>query len=164
MKSLHAFAASFFRGAAGADEKLLAHCRAVAALADELCAALREKSVSLDAEAVHAAALLHDIARGEADHAALGARWLRELGYPEIAELVRQHHDPDGTQINEAAVLYIADKAVRGDTRVPLDGRFAASLEKCTTPEAREAHARRYETARTIRNGINRLCGKELIV
>lgn len=150
--------------AAGADEALTAHGCAVAALADELCAALRGKGVLLDAEAVHAAALLHDFARAENNHAAVGALWLRELGYPEIAELVRQHHDPDGTELSEAAVVYLADKAVRGDKRVPIDGRFAASREKCTTPEAREAHARRYETAKTIRNGINRLCGKELIV
>ena len=149
--------------AAGADEKLQAHCRAVAEFADELCAALREKGVLLNAETIHAAALLHDLARAEKDHAALGALWLRELGYPEIAEIVRQHHDPDDTTIDEAAVVCIADKAVRGDKRVPIDGRFAASGEKCTTPEARQAHARRYVAAKTIRNEINRLCGAELI-
>ncbi len=149
--------------ASGADGALEAHCRAVAALADEIAGALRDKGLCLDAEAIHAAALLHDIARGEKDHAALGARWLRELGYPPIAQIVRQHHDPDGPALNEAAVVYLADKAVRGSGRVCLDERFAASLEKCTTPEAREAHARRYETAMTIRNEINGLCGAELI-
>ena len=135
----------------------------MAALADELGAALREKGVLLDAEAVHAAALLHDIARAEKDHPAIGALWLRELGYPELSEIVRQHHDPDGTQIDEAAVVYIADKAVRGDMRCGIEERFAASLKKCATPEAREAHARRCETAKAIRNEINRLCGAELI-
>ena len=44
-----------------------------------------------------------------------------------------------------------------------IDERFAASLAKCATPEAREAHARRYETAKAIRNEINRLCEEELI-
>ena len=98
--------------AAGADEGLRAHCRAVAESADGLCAALRERGVSLDTEAVHAAALLHDLARSEKDHAAVGALWLRELGYPELAELVRQHHDPDGTDVNEAALVFLADKTV----------------------------------------------------
>ena len=107
--------------------------------------------------------LLHDIARAEKDHPAIGALWLRELGYPELSEIVRQHHDPDGTQIDEAAVVYIADKAVRGDMRCGIEERFAASLKKCATPEAREAHARRYETAMAIRNEINRLCEEELI-
>ena len=149
--------------AAGCDEKLCAHCRAVALLSDELCAVLRGRGLALDAEAVHAAALLHDIARKEVDHAAVGALWLHELGYEKEAGIVRQHHDPDGPQINEAALVFIADKALRGDTRVSIDERFAASLAKCTTPEAREAHARRYAAARAIQNEINRLCGAELI-
>ena len=149
--------------AAGCDEALKAHCRAVAAYADELGSALQSKGVALDAQTVHAAALLHDIARKEEKHPALGALWLRELGYPELAEIIRQHHDPDGTDINEAAVVYIADKAVRGTVRVPIGERFAASLKKCTTPEATEANLRRYEAAKAIRNEINRLCEEELI-
>lgn len=149
--------------AADADEKLQAHCRAVAAYADELCAALQAKGVALDAEAVHAAALLHDLARSEKDHAAVGALWLRELGYEKEAEIVRQHHDPDGTAIDDSAVVFIADKAVRGNTRGSIEERFAASYEKCATPEAREAHARRYAAAKAIRNEINRLCEGELI-
>ena len=149
--------------AAGCDEKLRAHCRAVADYADELCAALGDKGVSLNAQVVHAAALLHDVARKEENHPALGALWLRELGYPELAGIVRQHHDPDGTDINETSVLYIADKAVRGSARGSIEERFAASYEKCATPQARAAHARRYGTAKAIRNEINRLCGAELI-
>ena len=149
--------------AAGADEALRAHCRAVAALADELGAALREKGAPLDAEALHAAALLHDIARGEPDHAALGARRLGALGYPGIAEIVRQHHELESAALDEAAVVYLADKAVRGARRVPIDERFAASAAKCTTPEAIEAHARRYAAAKKWRDEINRLCGAGLI-
>lgn len=149
--------------ASGADEALCGHCRAVASLADEIVAELRNKGLCLDPEAVRTASLLHDIARREPDHAALGARWLRELGYPQLAEIIRQHHDPDSTELNEAAVVYIADKAVRGVSRVPIGDRFAVSLEKCRTPEAAEAHARRYETAKTIQDGINSLCGFELI-
>ena len=149
--------------AAGADAALMAHCEAVAALADELCAALREKGITLDAAHIHHAALLHDLARTEKDHAALGAVWLKELGYPEIAEIVRQHHDPDNMELNEAAVVYIADKAVRGSERVPIAERFEQSLSKCQTPEALAAHERRRQTAETIRNEINRLCGETIL-
>ena len=149
--------------AAGADEALRAHCRAVAALADELGEALREKGAPLDADALHAAALLHDIARGEPDHAARGARRLGALGYPGIAEIVRQHHELESAALDEAAVVYLADKAVRGARRVPINERFAASAAKCTTPEAIEAHARRYAAAKKWRDEINRLCGAELI-
>ena len=149
--------------AAGADENLIAHCEAAAALADELCAVLTEKGITLDANLIHCAALLHDLARAENNHAALGTVWLRELGYPEVAEIVRQHHDPDSTAINEAAVVYIADKAVQGSERVPIAGRFDRSLAKCQTPEARAAHERRRQTALTIQNEINRLCGEAIV-
>lgn len=150
--------------AAGADDKRKAHCCAVAARADELCAALREKGLSLDAETVHAAALLHDLARGEQDHPAVGALWLRELGYPELADIVRQHNDLDAVGLSEAALVFLADKSVRGSTRVSIDERFAASQKKCTTPEAREAHARRYAAAKALQNEINTLCNAELIL
>ena len=149
--------------AAGADVCLIAHCKAVAALADELCAALSEKGITLDAAHIHHAALLHDLARTEKDHAALGAMWLKELGYPEIAEIVRQHHDPDTMELNEAAVVYIADKAVQGRKRVPVAERFDRSLLKCKTPEALAAHEKRRQTAETIQNEINRLCGEAIL-
>lgn len=150
--------------AAGADDKRKAHSRAVAAFADELCAALRERGLPLDAEAVHRAALLHDLAKGERDHAALGGVWLRELGYPETGEIVRQHNDLDAVELGEAALVFLADKAVRGSTRVPINERFAASLEKCTAPEARQAHARRMAAAKALRNEINTLCAAELVL
>lgn len=148
---------------AGADKNLIAHCEAVAALADELCAALTEKGIALDADLIHHAALLHDLARTEKDHAALGTVWLKELAYPEIADIVRQHHDPDTTELNEAAVVYIADKAVRGSERVPVAERFDGSLAKCKTPEAIDIHERRRRTAEAIRNEINRLCGATIL-
>ena len=150
--------------AAGADRDLIAHCASVATLADELCAALAEKGLQLDAPLIRRAALLHDLARAEKDHAALGAVWLKELGYPGIAEIVRQHHDPDTTELNEAAIVYIADKAVQGSGRVSIAERFDRSLLKCKTPEALAAHEKRRQTAQTIQNEINRLCGATILL
>ena len=147
--------------ASGADEALVAHCRAVAALSDEMGAALTEKGIELDSEAVHAAALLHDIAKGERDHAAVGGLWLKELGFPKLAEIVRQHTEPDSDALNEAGLVFLADKLVRGAERVELEERFGASLAKCKTPEARAAHARRFELARSLKNTIDRLKGAE---
>ncbi len=149
--------------AAGADENLIAHCETAAALADELCAALLDSGLTLDAALIHRAALLHDLARAEKDHAALGALWLKELGYPEIAEIVRQHHDPDSAMLNEASVVYIADKAVWGSKRIPVAERFERSLHKCRTPEALAAHKRRRQTALSIQNEINRLCQRTIL-
>lgn len=145
--------------AAGADDKLIAHCRAVAAAADEMCSELFKTGLSPDAAAVHRAALLHDIAKDESDHAAVGCAWLRELGYPDLADIVRQHTEPDSDTLNEAGLVFLADKLVRGAEPVSLDERFAASLPKCRTPEAKDAHARRYAAARSIKSQFDRLTG-----
>ncbi len=143
--------------ASGADGALIAHSRAVAALADELCAMLKEKGLALDSEAVRAAALLHDIAKGERDHTAVGGLWLKELGLPQLAEIVRQHTEPDSDALNEAGLVFLTDKLVRGETRVDLEERFGASLARCKTPEARAAHARRFALARSVKEKIDRL-------
>ena len=123
---------------------------------------LKSKGLALDSKAVHAAALLHDIAKGERDHAAVGALWLKELGYPQLAEIVRQHTEPDSDALNEAGLVFLADKLVRGGTRVDLAERFGASLAKCTTPEAQAAHARRFALARSLKEKIDRLKCAEL--
>ena len=124
--------------AAAPGERVEAHCRAVAA------EALR-------------------IARAEPDHARVGAAWLRELGYADAAACVERHHDCCGEAIDEAAVLFLADKCVREDRRVTLAERFAGSEARCLTPEARAAHAARLEAALRLRDEINALCGRTLV-
>ena len=146
--------------AAAPGEKVEAHCRAVASEALRIADAL---PVKLDRDLLESAALLHDVARGEKDHARLGAAWLRELGYPEAAALVERHHDLHSAEPDEAAVLYLADKCVRENQRVPLEERFAESARRCTTPEAVAAHARRRETAIRLRDQVNALCGRVLV-
>ena len=146
--------------AAAPGEKVEAHCRAVAAEALRIADALPGK---LNCDLLESAALLHDVARGERDHARLGAAWLRALGCPDAAAPVEQHHDLQSEAIDEAAVLYLADKCVREDRRVPLEDRFRESEKRCATPEAIEAHARRRETAFRLRDQINALCGRMLV-
>lgn len=146
--------------AAGPGARVEAHCRAVAAEALRIAG---QTPLPLDAELLEAAALLHDAARGSADHARLGAAWLRALGYPEAAALVEQHHDWRGEALDEAAILYLADKCVQEDRRVTLRERFAASEKRCKSAEALSAHARRYEQALRVRDRLNALCGRTIV-
>ncbi|MGX8693095.1 MAG: histidine phosphatase family protein [Clostridia bacterium] len=146
--------------AAAPGGRVEAHCRAVAAEAMRLADAL---PLALDRELLESAALLHDVARGEKDHARLGAAWLRELGYEEAAAVVAQHHDRQDGPIDEAALLFLADKSVREDRRVTLEERFAESEKRCLTPEAKAAHAARREAALRLRDEVNRICGKILV-
>ncbi|MBQ9250698.1 MAG: histidine phosphatase family protein [Oscillospiraceae bacterium] len=146
--------------AADPGANVAAHSRAVAAETLRIAQAL---PLALDTQLLHSAALLHDVARREPEHAQLGAAWLRELGYPEAAALVEQHHDFSGEELNEAAILYIADKCIQEDRHVPLAQRFAGSEERCKTPEARAAHARRLAVAKRIQERVNGLCGRQVI-
>ncbi len=146
--------------AAALGERVERHCRAVAAEALRIAEAL---PLALDRALLESAALLHDLARAEKDHARLGAAWLRELGYPAAAALVERHHEPGGDALDEAAVLYLADKCVREDRRVGIGERFAESEKRCRTPEAKAAHARRLAYALRLREEVNTRCGYTVV-
>ena len=141
--------------AADVPQNVVAHCRAVASEVLRLADGLPSSAPPPDTELLFAAAMLHDIARTEPNHAALGAAWINALGYPEVADLVSRHHDYSGTGTDEAAILYLADKYLRGTERVSLEERFAESEKKCGTEEARIAHARRFEIAKMIENQVS---------
>jgi len=126
---------------------VIAHGEAVAVCARELAEQL---SVPVDIALLEAACRLHDIARGQPDHARAGADLLLREGYPELAAVMAAHHDLPEAAPPEAALLYLADKLVRGTERVTLEERFAASREKCRTPEALAAWQRRRDRAYQI--------------
>ena len=144
--------------AAAPGEKIERHCRAVARTARRFAAVVPEA----DAELLCSAALLHDIARAEKDHARVGADWLRALGYPEAADIVKQHHDYEGDALDEAGLLYLADKCVQEDQTVPLEARFEASRATCRDDAALAAHQKRYETALALRDRLNERSGRTL--
>jgi broad specificity phosphatase PhoE/HD superfamily phosphohydrolase YqeK len=149
---------------AGAPAEVVSHCRAAADTADRLTAELSSAGLALDGGLVRSAALVHDIARTQPGHAAAGADWLDALGYPAQAEIVRRHMDCPGEALDEAAVVYMADKLTAGRDRVTLRERFEKSEKKCLTPEAKAAHEARRLQAYCIAKKINDTCGKEIIV
>ena len=140
---------------------VMKHCLAVEALALELCEAL---PLPLKRPLISHAALLHDLARTEKHHADIGALWLEKLGYSDIAAIIRTHHDLKNSHtIDEAAIVYIADKAVEEDRRVRIHDRFDASKDKCQTPAALNAWQKRKNDACALQDTINTLCGKEIL-
>ena len=108
------------------------------------------RGLGMDARRVRQAAYLHDIARLLPDHAHAGALWLEALGYGSLAPLVRGHMTHPGDVLDEAGAVCLADKLVLHGRRCSVDERFAASREKCKTPEARAAHAERYAEAKRL--------------
>jgi len=120
-------------------EHIIQHSRQVHRLALSLCRELNLQGERLNQAAVEAASLLHDIAKmqglqsGE-NHSQAGARLLRDLGFPEVAEIVRQHVVLDGEgpshPITEAMVVHYADKRVRHASVVSLAERFQDLKER----------------------------------
>ncbi len=150
----------------GAPEHLARHSAAVAEIACRLADALVAAGVPIDRVRVRAAGLLHDVAKGTPDHARAGARIVRRLGYPAVAAAIAQHTDirlVAGAPPDEAALVYLADKLVRGDRVVGLDERFRAALAAHgDDPDARAAIVRRFGDARAIAGAVEALSGIDL--
>jgi len=139
--------------AASTPEATRRHGRAVAALAARLARRLQAAGGAIDPDLARAAALVHDIAKGRRRHAEAGAALLRAFGFPEVAAPVARHMNLafDAGRLDECAVVYLADKLVRGETRVSLDTRFSAALDRfANDPSALAGVRRRLDSARAI--------------
>jgi hypothetical protein len=83
---------------------------------------------------LEAGALLHDLAKtatlhNGGEHARLGAGWLIDLGYPAVAEIVREHvwlsrNPTEPWPLREVEIVNYADKRVLHDLVVTLGQRF----------------------------------------
>jgi CTP:molybdopterin cytidylyltransferase MocA len=142
----------------GVAEPIRRHGRAVAAVS----AALAEHLPGVDPKLVTAAGLLHDIAKGGPDHAAAGADLVARLGYPAVADAMRHHMDLDfgAGPPDAAAVVFVADKLVHKDRRVPLENRFQKAFERFAgQPEALAAARRKYVNARAALAAVEACAG-----
>jgi molybdenum cofactor cytidylyltransferase len=146
----------------GVSEPVMAHCRVVAELARTLAIHLRCAGFNVNLELVVAAGFLHDLARGQPDHARAGARMLEAMGYRRVAQVVCSHMDLQLKlrSFDEADLVYLADKCVEDDRLVTLEERFQNSLRRfATKPEALEAVVRRFQDARAIQGRVEEILG-----
>ena len=140
------------------------HCRAVAALAEEIGRAVNARGAGLSLERIRAAALLHDVAKAWPDHARAGERFLSLLGHDKIAWIVGDHMDyPEEKldELSEGLIVYAADKLVQGERRVTPEERFGAKRERFKEdPQALAAVERRYARAKRALETIRRATGE----
>ena len=101
---------------------------------------------------------VHDIARLQRHHAKTGGELFLQLGYPEISQIISQHHGLLEATLDEAAIVFLADKLIQETQRVTIEKRFADSMSKCKSPEARKAHEQQLEQARKLQDMIQSLC------
>ena len=134
----------------GTYPNIIAHCEQVTRVALFLAKALSRQKLNLNIPLLIAGALLHDIAKAYSiehpgvNHAEKGAEWLIELGYPEVAEIVKCHVDlPGELIIDEKAIVNYADKRVKHDTIVSLEDRFKDLLTRYGKTEARRKRIKR---------------------
>ena len=92
-------------------------------------------------------ALLHDIARLQKHHTKTGGDLFLQLGYPEISQIISQHHGLKETKLDETAIVFLADKLIEETQRVSIEKRFADNLHKCKSPEAMKSHERQLNQA-----------------
>jgi putative nucleotidyltransferase with HDIG domain len=117
--------------------------KAAAALLEGLKRADRVDCPLPPDDLVIAGALLHDIAKTlclkeNCRHAEVGQEICRDLGYPEIGEIVGEHVVLSDFSIERyrrgiftaGELVYYADKRVRHDVVVPLESRLAYILER----------------------------------
>jgi molybdenum cofactor cytidylyltransferase len=139
------------------------HCRQVARVAAALAGAVNDSGGRLDAALVRSAAYVHDAARLEKDHARAGARLLKAMGFPEMAAIVAVHMRIDASvnaPLDEAQLVYLADKLVGGTTIVTLMQRFAAKRKKYGGDTAVGAKIdRQRQTSMMIQEKLERLTG-----
>ncbi|MGN1388806.1 MAG: histidine phosphatase family protein [Bulleidia sp.] len=137
-------------------EPLERHMKAVRDTCAELISELKG---AYDAEALEKGALVHDLLRALPNHAGRTADLLTNEGWLDIADIVRFHDDEgylEQTPLNEADLLYYADKITREDQRVSLAERFEASRAKCRSDEAMRHHDARYRKALGIEAKIQK--------
>jgi len=140
-----------------APDEVISHCVAVSRKAVSIAESLGF-GLQIDRELVRSAALLHDIAKTEKDHAKAGAAYLTDCGYPRVANVIRSHHDlasEDFEALTESMLVFYADKLLFGTDEVSLEERFSKSRLKCKTPEALASNDLQYGQALRVQELLN---------
>jgi molybdenum cofactor cytidylyltransferase len=147
-------------------DHIIRHCEAVEQAARKIYREIQLKGISLNENALYAAALLHDIVRKEKNHAVAGGNIIREMGYSFVGDIISSHMDiavREEEPVTEKEILYLADKLVKEDALCNLDERFEQALkDKGDNPEAIEKINKRWLAAKAIMNKMESIDNKRL--
>ena len=125
----------------GCSNRVIAHCKAVSALAVKFAEACKNKGLTVDVNLVEVGALLHDIGRSKThgvNHVIVGVEIAKSLNLPESVVSIIERHVGGGitadeakelgwpvkdylpTTLEEKLVAY-ADKLIKGLRVVPIE-------------------------------------------
>lgn len=125
----------------GCSNKVINHCKTVAALAKEIAEACKKKGLNINIELVEIGALLHDIGRAKTysvHHIVEGAKIAKKLGLPKSIISIIERHVGGGITTEEAKklgwpaksymprtieekIVSYADKLVEGTRRISIE-------------------------------------------
>lgn len=115
-------------------EHIIKHCEAVEKMACSVYELVSSFGQGIDKNVLSAAALVHDIARQEKNHAFVGAQKLCTMGYEAIGDIIATHMDIEvdaDAPLNANELLFLADKLVSEDEVCGFEKRFAKAFQKC---------------------------------
>src|SRR3989344_5057407 len=103
-------------------DNVIAHSKAVCGVAMKVADLLEKRGINVNRKLVAAGALLHDVRKAYSnDHVAEGYEFIKSIGFPEVALIVRKH---GLTHINdekffpkswEEKIVFYADKRIKHD-------------------------------------------------
>ncbi|WP_415713676.1 HD domain-containing protein [Maridesulfovibrio sp.] len=114
---------------------------------------------------ITAAALLHDIAKGQPEHASAGAEIVRKHGYGEVADIIAAHNNIEYSgelPVTEKEIVFIADKLVKGEQMVTVVYMFDHKIKSCTDARLLAQLKHSKENALRIKTSIEQETGKNL--
>lgn len=118
----------------GTPPHVIAHCEAVARVAERVGIELNKKGFDLDVELAATAGLLHDMARIHDDHQRVAAEWLRERGYDRHADIIAVHMNypafNKASETNETDLVCLGDRVCIEGSYAGVDQRFDYIINK----------------------------------
>lgn len=115
-----------------ASDNIIRHCTKVAEIAVRLGKNALTHDYSVQLDLIEVSAQLHDAARKREHHELEVATYLHQRGHHAIAEIISQHMSarPEFLLINEAAILFLADKLAIENQEVTITERYACAKQK----------------------------------
>lgn len=141
-------------------DKVKRHCYKVAEIAVIIGQALALKGQAVNIALVKGAALLHDVARGQPEHARMGCSIVAEMGFLPAAKIISSHMElPAKSALSlEAKIVYLADKYIQEDQVVRLEQRFQNTRKRLeATPEIEAIIQNRRLQALRVKTDIEKL-------
>ncbi|MBG0764637.1 MAG: NTP transferase domain-containing protein [Tissierellales bacterium] len=108
------------------EDKVVLHSQKVTTVALDICEKLKKKGFKLNVNLLIAGGLLHDIGKGKVNHAKVGSKWLKSMGYEKLSDIVSEHMELKKIPKipTEKEIIFLSDKLVKEDEIVTINERF----------------------------------------